>query len=85
MNKVFIILIVTLGFASAKLGLDVPIVIDVSGFNCLKSQGFDWVITRAYHSYGAVDTNAPITLRAAQQVGFKTDVYLFPCIGKDPR
>lgn len=81
----FALLSIMLSPALSRLGLDVPIIIDEKGFVCLSQYGFDWIISRAYHSYGAIDTNAPITIRAAKKNKFLTDVYLFPCIGKDPR
>lgn len=56
----------------------------VNDFSCLKQKGITYIITRAYHSYGAVDTNAVINLKNARALGLQTDVYMFPCNGIDP-
>lgn len=47
------------------------------------SAGIDYVIVRAWHSYGAPDTNAPPMLKAAKRAGFETHAYMFPCPGKN--
>ena len=33
---------------------------------CLKQNGYSFVISRGYHSYGAIDTNAKPTLENAK-------------------
>jgi len=39
---------------------------------------------RAWQSFGGFDSNAPASIKAAQQAGISSvDVYLFPCAGKD--
>lgn len=38
---------------------------------------------RAYHSYGAIDLDAKENIETANEVGLATDVYMFPCRGKD--
>jgi hypothetical protein len=61
--------------------------VDISGkfnnFTCLKDSGRDLAIIRAYHSYGAVDTDAPDNIKQSNMAGLLTDVYLFPCRGKN--
>ncbi|KAH3765864.1 Glycoside hydrolase, superfamily [Pelomyxa schiedti] len=64
--------------------MDVSSLITADDFSCGLADGYDTVVVRAYHSYGGVDTNAPPTLENAQQAGLLvTDVYHFPCYGKD--
>lgn len=65
-------------------GMDVSSVVSQETFECiLSNKSFDFVIVRAYHSYGAVDTNAPITLANAKAAGIPDrNVYIFPCYGK---
>ena len=64
------------------------LVVDLAGkadnFNCLKDNGVSQVIIRAYHSYGAIDTTAQENILKANAAGLATDVYMFPCRGKDP-
>ena len=52
-------------------------------FPCMKDLGFEHSIIRAYHSYGAIDTVAPENIRQSNLNGFSTDVYMFPCRGKN--
>lgn len=49
---------------------------------CFVKEGYTFLVTRAYKSYGAFDSNAVTTLVNAKNAGM-TDagVYLFPCIG----
>lgn len=49
----------------------------------MKNNNHDLTIIRAYHSFGAIDTDAPANIKRANQAGFLTDVYLFPCRGKN--
>jgi hypothetical protein len=49
----------------------------------MKSHGVEFSIVRAWHSYGAFDTNAVPSIQKARQAGIpNVDVYLFPCRGK---
>ena len=50
-----------------------------SDFECLKKSGYDFIITRAWHSYGAFDDTAVDNLKNAQKGGFSvknTSVYM---------
>jgi hypothetical protein len=62
-------------------------VFDLAGnfknFTCMKSQGFEHSIVRAYHSYGAIDVDAPGNIQQSNKAGLSTDVYMFPCRGKN--
>ena len=62
-------------------------VVDLFGkfdnFNCLVDQGYSHSIVRAFHSYGAIDTEAPTSILNSNRAGLSTDVYMFPCRGKN--
>lgn len=61
-------------------------VVDLAGvfhdYTCLKQQGYERAIIRAYHSYGAIDLDAPNNIKLSNAAGLATDVYMFPCRGK---
>jgi hypothetical protein len=42
------------------------------------------MIIRAYHSYGQIDTAASQNILNSNAAGLSSDVYMFPCKGKDP-
>jgi hypothetical protein len=62
-------------------------VVDLYGtfnnFPCLIQQGYYHSIVRAYHSYGAIDINAASLIKQSNNAGLSTDVYMFPCRGKN--
>lgn len=62
-------------------------VVDLFGkfnnFPCLIQNGYYHSIVRAYHSYGAIDTDAPALIQQSNKAGLSTDVYMFPCRGKN--
>lgn len=76
------LLIVTLLF-SVSLAANV---VDLAGvfkdYTCLKQQGYERAIIRAYHSYGAIDLDATNNIKLSNAAGLATDVYMFPCRGK---
>jgi len=52
-------------------------------WKCLKADGIEFAIVRAWLSYGAPDTEAKHTVANAHEAGIEyVDVYLFPCRGK---
>ena len=63
-------------------------VVDLAGsvdaYECFMENGVRHVIVRAYHSYGKIDTEAQKNVGLANAAGLSTDVYMFPCRGKDP-
>ena len=66
--------------SEATLGLDLSTSTSYSAFTCLKGQGYDFVIVRAYLSYGEPDRAASATIANARAAGFQyVDVYMFPC------
>jgi hypothetical protein len=68
----------------AANGIDIANPISASAFTCLRNQGNTYAIVRAFRSTGALDPNAASNLQSARSAGLTTDVYLFPCRGKNP-
>jgi len=40
-------------------------------------------IARAYHAYGAIDTNAIQSITNMRKAGLEADIYMFPCRNKN--
>ena len=54
-----------------------------NNWSCLKQNGIDFAIPRAWHSYGAFDTDIIDNVSGAKAAGLEyVDVYLFPCRSK---
>ena len=71
--------------ASALHGIDLSTVA-VDSFTCLRGQGYDFVVSRAWKKDGSYDASAIQNVKAALNAGFSwADVYLFPCAQKNPR
>lgn len=69
----------TVGATNAIHGVDVSSDVYESTFSCLKNSNYGLLIVRAWHSYGAFDSNAVHTLYNALNAGLTdTNVYLFP-------
>lgn len=85
MQKLFICAIAALFIAQclAANGIDIATATTVSTFTCLKNAGNTFAIVRAYRSPGSLDTNANTNLQNARNAGLATDVYMFPCRGKN--
>lgn len=81
-SLLFILIIAAVSF-KAECALAVDISGKFSNYTCLKASGRDLAIIRAYHSYGAIDTDAPLNIKQSNAAGLLTDVYLFPCRGKN--
>ena len=81
----FVLIVVSLVVAVLSLnGIDIANPTSISTFSCLKNNGNSFAIVRAFRSGGSLDANAVTNLRNAMTVGFTTDIYMFPCRGKDP-
>ena len=88
-SHVIAVMVTTIGYyifhcnSQSLLGVDFAgSVISTTDFECLQSEGFDFIITRAWHSYGAFDDTAVSNLQNAQAAGYSssaTEVYMFPC------
>ncbi|CAK74851.1 unnamed protein product (macronuclear) [Paramecium tetraurelia] len=80
--KMTSLLIVALQIYSslAVLGFDLSAKHD--DFQCFVKNGYQFAITRAYRSFGAVDLDGYQNLEKAKAAGLLGDVYFFPCKGK---
>jgi len=65
-------------------GVDIANPYPASTFTCLKNNGNTFAIIRAFRSSGILDANAVSNLNNARSAGLTTDIYMFPCRGKDP-
>lgn len=66
--------------SQATFGLDWADAFSLSDLQCFRSHGANFVIVRAWHSYGAFDTNGPVQISNAHKAGIpNVDVYAFPC------
>ena len=65
------------------MGVDVSQLFSTSTYQCMKSSGYSFAIIRGYCSYGGVDSNAVQGLKNAKAAGMITDIYMFPCRGKN--
>ena len=64
-------------------GIDIANPTSTSTFTCLKNNGNTFAIVRAWRSTGVLDANGNTNLQNAKAAGFATDIYMFPCRGKD--
>ena len=70
-------------YAQATYGVDISQATSTSSFSCMKNNGINFAIPRAYCSYGAVDSNGYSNINNARSAGIPyVDVYMFPCRGK---
>ncbi len=66
--------------ATATLGVDLSTSTSATSFSCLKQSGYDFVIVRAYLSYGKPDSSASSSIANARSAGINIiDIYMFPC------
>ena len=65
-------------------GVDLFAASSVSTFGCFKNNGNSFAIIRAFRSSGILDNNAAANLQNARTAGLETEIYMFPCRGKDP-
>lgn len=64
------------------LGVDVSQLFSTATYQCIKNNGYSFVIIRGYCSFGGLDNNAVSNLNNARAAGLITDIYMFPCRGK---
>ena len=54
-----------------------------NNFGCLKSNGYNFAITRALGSLGTFDSSSVGNIKNARAAGIpNVDAYMFPCAGK---
>lgn len=64
----------------ATKGVDLSTSASKSVFTCLKGEGYEFVIVRAYRSLGDPDPYAASNVANAKAAGIENaDVYMFPC------
>jgi hypothetical protein len=80
--KYLLIAVLILAPTLCYLGVDVSQLFPTSAYQCLKNNGYSFVIPRAYYCYGAVDVHVVQTLQNARAAGMVTDIYMFPCKSK---
>lgn len=69
--------------ATATVGVDLSTLASTSTYSCMKSNGMNFAIPRAYCSYGGVDANGKTNVANAKAAGIQyVDVYMFPCRSK---
>lgn len=66
------------GLGTCTRGVDVSDYVSSSHLSCLKQNGYQFVIVRAYQSLCRVDPYAVRTLANAKAMGLLADVYMFP-------
>lgn len=80
MLSVFLVVLLAGTPALATYGVDVSTPVSESAFRCLKGNGFDFAVSRCWHSSGTVDHNVVDTVASAWAAGLAhVDVYMFPC------
>jgi hypothetical protein len=82
---VFGLVMALAGVSHALKGIDFAGPMKISQAQCLIKAGYgDFAIVRAWHSYGAFDTDAAGAIANLRQGGYKNiDVYMFPCPTKN--
>eukprot|EP00003_Mantamonas_plastica_P017253 TRINITY_DN2870_c0_g2_i1.p1 TRINITY_DN2870_c0_g2~~TRINITY_DN2870_c0_g2_i1.p1 ORF type:complete len:223 (+),score=43.50 TRINITY_DN2870_c0_g2_i1:840-1508(+) len=76
---IVLISLMTIGAQASAQGVDVSIPVTETEWQCL-NRTIQFAIVRAYHSYGAPDTNAPQTIKDAWNGGIQSvSAYIFPC------
>lgn len=84
-NHIIFVLVVILIFCQVNCitGLDMAGSFSTSTFQCIKNAGYTFAILRAYRSMGSFDTTVTQSLTNAKSAGLTTDIYMFPCRGKN--
>ena len=75
-----VILLQCIAGTEARQGIDLSQPTNTKTFSCLKHEGYDFVIVRAFRSNGKPDHNAPLNIQNARQANMTTvEAYMFPC------
>ena len=78
--SVLLVLALAAAPSHATLGVDVAYNYPLSGWSCLRSNGYQFAIVRCYQSLGHVDAQCAPSVQKAWSAGFKNvDLYVFPC------
>ena len=79
----FLVTLCLLHTTYCELGIDVSQLFSVANYTCAKNNGVSFGIPRGYCSFGGMDKNVIQSLKNMKEAGLKTDVYMFPCRGKN--
>lgn len=89
MSKVLqgLLLVLAILPASCLIGIDTsPIVTTQNTFDCLKAAGYQFANVRGFTLEGVdLDLSVRNTLIYSQKAGLKTDLFIRPCRGKNPK
>ena len=83
MLKLYLVGLLLIAPSLCVLGVDVSQLFSTSTYQCMKNNGYTFAIIRGYCSYGGVDPNIVSNLNNARGAGLITDIYMFPCRGKN--
>ena len=76
MTYLFIFILYLIHLVQSRIGADISSSVSESLFRCLRDHKVDYIISRAYHSYGAIDTTAVSNIQNARSVGIKSVGYI---------
>jgi len=79
-----VVLLVSVVYAhTGSVGIDVSQDLGATAWTCLakSTPPVEWAVVRAWHSYGAFDSNAPATLKAATAAGPDELAFAFSLTG----
>lgn len=75
-----LLVVIAATVALATDGGDVSSLYSTATYQCAKKSGWNFMIARSYHNYGAVDTNVVSNIRNSKAAGIAyNDIYHFPC------
>jgi hypothetical protein len=84
--SILILLAFVFSSSNCNQGVDVSSLLSLAQWECLKNAGYNFVIPRAYCSFGGNDQHILDNLKNANAAGIQyVDVYMFPCRSKDPK
>ena len=66
-----------------KLGIDFSRLVPLSTYQCLKKAGYTFFVARGHNPDGSLSKNALQNIKNSKIAGLSTDVYTFPCRGKN--
>lgn len=81
----FIVVALLVNATKAEYGIDVSQLFSVENYTCAKNNDITFGIVRGYYSFGGLDPNTNQSLENMRKAGLKTDVYMFPCRGKNAK
>lgn len=80
-SLVVVVVLLAAAPVSAKHGVDVSSTVSKTSAECLKSNGYSYLISRSWTSLESFDSASVTTYEHATAAGLEFDVYFFPCYG----